>query len=403
MNSVGDPLGGLSVHLRREVDGSVLHEEAVVGRDIAELMAELAFDAGLRLNGSPIDLADLEARIRPVYASKASPREAGDVCVGFDLEADSAVGEPTRRFFERAALEPVAIRASRRLVDDGHLSKGDLFFYSIEIAETKIGPLVIEGSASSPPVDVLPIGPLRARSKLVSADPERGRADQAYAIEQQAKSGSAEEHLPAPLSIEETTSLNRPDASSAGHYPVFYSPTALMKAERISRKGASLSPAVETGGLLLGRLHWCPEDRTLFGVVADVLEAAHSEGTTYSLTFTDSTWARVEAVLKARQRNPMTRGERILGQCHGHNFLPFSEGETCDGCPSQGKCPLTTAYLSTSDRIWCRAVFPREPWQLSHVFGLTPRREPTSGLFGQRGGELLRREYYVLDDDFGDE
>jgi hypothetical protein len=152
--------------------------------------------------------------------------------------------------------------------------------------------------------------------------------------------------------------------------------------------------------LLLGRLYWCPEERRLFGVIDEVLEAAHSEGTTYSLTFTGETWARVQAVLKARQRNPLTRGEQILGQCHGHNFLPYFEGETCDGCPAQGECQLSTAYLSESDRTWCRAVFPREPWQLSHVFGLTPRRDCVSALFGQRGAVLVRRDYDVLDDDF---
>jgi hypothetical protein len=85
---------------------------------------------------------------------------------------------------------------------------------------------------------------------------------------------------------------------------------------------------------------------------------------------------------------------------HGHNFLPYSEGETCDGCPAQGTCGFTTAFLSESDRRWCRAVFPREPWQLSHIFGLTPRREKVSAFYGQRGAALERRDYYILDEPF---
>ncbi|MEE8165186.1 MAG: hypothetical protein V3T64_06435, partial [Myxococcota bacterium] len=295
-----------------------------------------------------------------------------------------------------------------RLVEEGTLEQGDLFYYTIEIPDTKIGPLVIEGVASPPAVEARPIRPLLVRSKRVLANQRQGLADEAYALEQHSEEDRPQLRLAASSSSlreddsrEEDLGEAKPaDLSSSSQYRVFYTSGALAKAERISRKGASRIPPVETGGLLLGRLYWCSEERRLFGLIDDVLEAAHSEGTTYSLTFTGETWARVQAVLKARQRNPMTRGERILGQCHGHNFLPFFEGETCDGCPAQGECQLTTAYLSESDRTWCRAVFPREPWQLSHVFGLTPRRESVSALFGQRGGVLVRRDYDVLDDDF---
>jgi hypothetical protein len=140
------------------------------------------------------------------------------------------------------------------------------------------------------------------------------------------------------------------------------------------------------------------DDSTLDSDVEDVIEASGSEGTTYTLTFTAKTWARIQAVLAARQRHPATRNQRVLGQVHGHSFLPYNSGETCDGCPSQGKCQLSTAFLSEEDRGWCRSVFPREPWQLSHVFGLTPRREPINAFYGQRSTLLERRGYYVLDE-----
>lgn len=397
---MADPLPGLSVHLRKEVDGPVLHEEAVVGRDLAEAMAEIAFEAGMRRAGTSLALSDVVAGVRPLYRADG---KSADVCRGFELEIDCIDGHSTRREFGRKILEPVAVRASRRLVDDGRLAKGDLFYYSIAIADTKVGPLVIDGESSPPTIDALPLAPLWARSKVVSADRRQSLADETYALDQTAQfsdsSGTRAISLP---DEEPSESSSEEGGSASSHYPVFYTTTALTKAERVSRKGASHSPPVESGGLLLGRLYWCPDEKRLFGIVDDVLEATQSQGTTYSLTFTDGTWARVQAVLRARQRNPMTRGERILGQCHGHNFLPHNEGATCDGCPVQGDCPLTTAYLSTSDRIWCRAVFPREPWQLSHVFGLTPRREAVSGLFGQSGGELVRREYRVLEDGFGD-
>jgi hypothetical protein len=188
---------------------------------------------------------------------------------------------------------------------------------------------------------------------------------------------------------------NRDDAGS--RYDVFYTRAAFEKAERISRKGGAATPPIETGGLLLGRLFWCDESRSLYCIVEDMLEASDSNGTTYSLTFTAKTWGRVQAVVRARQRQPATRNQRIVGVCHGHMFLPYSEGATCDGCPAQGDCRLSTAFLSDSDQRWSRAVFPREPWQISHIYGLTPRREPVSAFFGQHGATLERRDYYVLD------
>ena len=61
-------------------------------------------------------------------------------------------------------------------------------------------------------------------------------------------------------------------------------------------------------------------------------------------------------------------------------------------------CTRTTAFLSSEDRTWCRAVFPGEPWQISQVFGLDARTRPVDAFYGQRGGILVRRGYAVLDD-----
>ncbi|MBW2274722.1 MAG: hypothetical protein JRG96_15755, partial [Deltaproteobacteria bacterium] len=243
--------------------------------------------------------------------------------------------------------------------------------------------------------------------RLVDSNREQGLMDEAYA--RSAEGAQARPRLPATHDSRDARGADpgdppsTPEGSAAHdlrtpHYPVFYTRRALVKAEVAARSGASARPPVETGGLLLGRLCWCPDTRTLYAVVEDVLEASHAEGTTYTLTFTGETWGRIQAVLRARQRQPATRTQRILGQCHGHSFLPYDQGETCDGCPSQGTCKLSTAYLSESDRRWCRAVFTREPWQLSHIFGLTPRREPVSAFYGQRGAMLERRPYYLLDD-----
>ena len=62
-----------------------------------------------------------------------------------------------------------------------------------------------------------------------------------------------------------------------------------------------------------------------------------------------------------------------------------------------GHAELQTAFLSADDLRFCRAVFAGEPWQLSHVFGLTARGEEVDAFFGQRGGVLVPRSYRILD------
>lgn len=391
MLEAGDPVPGLTIQLRTESGGPIVASELVHGRDIAEAMAELGFEAGLRCNGEALALSSLTARLRPVRPTTGNASgQTGRTSTGFTLEAQSSLGQPVVRKFSRRVFEPVAARASRRLIESGELNEGDTYFYQLELPECSVGPVAIEGNQVA--AELRPIAPYLARAQRISGDPEQGRADEAYAREQ-----SKRDNVGSPPKVDvgnadDTKSPDDPD------YAVFYTRSAFEKAERMSRKGAASNPPVESGGLLLGQLYFCPETSTLFSVIEDALEASDSTATTYSLTFSAATWERLHAVIRARQRQPATRNQRILGQCHGHNFLPYAEGETCDGCPAQGSCEFSTAYLSESDRRWCRAVFPREPWQLSHIFGLTPRREHTSAFFGQRGTELERRAYYIVDD-----
>jgi hypothetical protein len=182
-----------------------------------------------------------------------------------------------------------------------------------------------------------------------------------------------------------------------GDYPVFFTPAARERAERIARAGADRSPPVETGGLLIGPLCSCPESGELFAVVVDVLDARHAEATTYSLTYSGRTWSRIQALLRVRQLHPVTHGLRILGQVHGHSFLPAAGLPPCAACAHAPTCRRTSAVLSEDDLAWCRAVFHAEPWQLSQLFGLNARGEPVEAFFGQRAGSLAARGYRLLD------
>jgi hypothetical protein len=136
----------------------------------------------------------------------------------------------------------------------------------------------------------------------------------------------------------------------------------------------------------------------MFAVILDVLEAADSEATTHTLMYSGATWARIQAILRAWRVNPATRHHRIIGQAHGHNFLPFDGAAQCDECPHLPECARSTAHLSTADCTWARAVFNGEPWAVSQVFGLDARSDPVEAFYGQRGGSLVQRGYRLIDD-----
>jgi len=389
-------LPGLNVTLRKLADGPVVGSEPIMARDLVEPMTELGFAAGLRRGHPELSLANLSARLRPVLRST---QRAGRVCTGFTLETDAPIGETVVRHFDRSLLGSAAARASRRLVQAGVLEKDDFYYYHLDFVETTIEPIVIEGDTPPPTPTIAEIAPLLRRAREVKADPIQGRLDEAYAREQETL--KQRPNLDVVRGSLEQADSDRPAlaATESLHHPVFFEQHALERAERIARKGARCKPAIETGGLLNGRLCWCPDSHVFYVVIDDVIEASHAEGTTYSMTFSPQTWERIRVVLEARRRHAATRDQCLIGQVHGHNFIPFDDqqGQTCDGCPAQGTCNLSTAYLSEDDRRWCRAVFPKMPWQGSLIFGLTPRREPVRSFYGQVGTVLERRPFYVLD------
>jgi hypothetical protein len=176
-------------------------------------------------------------------------------------------------------------------------------------------------------------------------------------------------------------------------HQLFYTDTALDRAERIARRGESQQPAVETGGVLLGLVAHCRQAKDACVVVVDALEAMDAEHGEFSLSFSGSTWQRLQTVVRARRGAPGHGGLRILGQTHGH---PFSPGEACAACPSTPDCPKHTAYLSDHDRLWSRAVFASQPFQVGHMFGIDAKGHGTSQVYGPRGGRLEPRGYRVI-------
>jgi hypothetical protein len=363
--------------LRREDRGAVLAHEPVTHGDLGDAMAELWFEACLRKGFGNVALSEVRAKLRPVYPNPAEGGEAGRRCLGFDLETRNPKGRLSKCFFPLRSLSWVAARAARKLVSAGELKAEDTYYYELSTAAAR------EVGAD----EVAEVG-------TTGADPEVS----AHTIAP-AASGPPPVTLPVPLKplLERARSAVDLDGD---HFPTFYTQEAREKAERIAREGGSSNPPVETGGLLVGPLCTCPDTGELFAVIVDVLEAANTEGTTYSLTYSGATWAQIQTVMRAKQAHPSTRGHRILGQVHGHSFLPLGGLEPCEACHLVEVCTRSSAYLSLEDRDWCRAVFHRQPWQLSHIFGFDARSEHVEAFYGQMSGSLVTRGYAVLDSHF---
>ena len=346
----------LAMHLHLERGGEVVLREPVTCGDLVDALAEVWRDVFLRGGHSHVRLDEVRAEIALVHRDDP---EIGQYCAGFELELCDPAGKPIRRFFPRECLEHVASRGARRLIEDGRLATGSLYYFGLGRPEeaSAVGPLPLTGppGRAAPGALRVPLERLRERARPVG-----------------------------PPSDE--------------HFPVFFTQRAHRRAERIARKGGDAQPPVETGGLYVGPLCVCPETDELFAVVVEVLEATQTESTKYSLTYSGATWARIQAIVRARRRSNPHRHDRVLGQGHGHNFLPLEGAEPCEACELAPVCTRNSAYLSSDDRTWCRAVFPGEPWQLSQVFGLDARSRPVEAFYGQQGGKLVRRGYAVLDD-----
>ena len=346
----------VSIALRQRQGGPVLLREPVLEDDLIDPLSECWLESVLRKGRAHVELDALRQQVVPLYS------ESGTTCLGYTLEISDPDGHAGRRDFTIHSLEGVASRGAQRLIDRGDLRQGDLYYYEVEAdrgpaasVPTPVNVPALEGRARTRPIMPLdvPLAPLLEHARAV------GPQD--------------------------------PDASK-----VFYTEAALARAETLSRKGASSNPAVETGGVLIGSLARCPETGDLFVLVLDVLEAADAQQQEFSLYYSSQTWGRIQAVIKAMVSQPAMRTYRMLGQCHGHSFLPANGAPPCEVCLRVKICGRTSVFVSTDDVNWARAVFRRQPWHISHIFGLNARREHVHGLFGLRDGRLLERGFHVI-------
>jgi hypothetical protein len=355
----------LTVAIRREPEGPAVASEEVTHADLLERVSEIWWQGFLRKGRPGSKLEELTARVIPIR-----DKAGGPACLGFYLEAVDPDGRYARAVFSYLSFQDVAQRAASRLVEARVIEPEKTVYFEL-LAEASPGPAAARS---------------RQEAEACAFETEIITTPLAYV-----------EADPAPL-LEKARLVAHPGREADGKESlVFYTASALQKVERYARKGESADPPVETGAVLVGVLCSSPRSGDMFCVVEDAIEAPETEGSTFSLSFSSSTWMRIQAVLKARQSQPQTSAQRILGHGHGHPFPPSGCSSTCASCRSRDTCRHDSAFLSSYDRRWCRAVFFRQPWQLTSVFGVTPRGEKVHRLFGLRDGRLLERGYHVID------
>jgi len=359
-----EALYALTVDLRLQADGPVVTSEPVTGGDLSDCRNEVLLETCLRKGQRGVTLDDLDFRVLPGHRDGSESRYQD-----FALEATEPDGGTGRRWFTIHALADVAERASKRLLRDGVLKDGELYYYGVTLERRRAGD---PGPAALRPPEAAPF------------------------------TVTARRRAPTFLSLPLRTLLERAEAlgpQDGDWFPVFYTRDAFAKAERFSRRGAASDPPVETGAVLVGPVCSCPETAELFVVVCEVIELIDARQNEFSLTYSGATWTHVQAVVRAMQSEAPTRAYRIVGQSHGHNFLPhYLEQKSCEECEKRASCELTSVFVSNADRTWSRAVFTDQPWATCHIFGHGARAEEVHGLFGLRDGRLLRRGFHVIAD-----
>lgn len=365
MNSRVDNLAGglaqastFAVVLRADARGPVLARACVTEADLSEALSEVWFKGLLRRGFADVPFEQVSMRLTPRFENDDRRR-----CSGFAIEADDPLGAGHRFDFPVAALGHVANRLAQQLIEEGRLQSEDLYYYELD-------------------------------TKLRSMDQDKPKTETVeFSISVR---NSEMTYLRLPLDTlrqsAEPRGITRPE-----DHAVFYTQEALAKSEQFARKGAVVEPAIETGSVLLGYLCCCEQSGEMFCVICDALEVKDAEMKPFSLSYSGKSWARIQAVLRARQAQPATQAQRIVGQSHGHNFLPNDGAPPCELCLKQEVCARTSVFVSSDDRQWCRAVFHRQPWALCHIFGLNARQDQVGSLYSLSGGRLEERGFYVID------
>jgi hypothetical protein len=347
-----------TVNLKLQPDGPAIHSELVLPEDLIGIYSEVWLSAYLRKGRPEIGFNDLAYRLLPEFSNGSRHR-----CGRLVVESKQSDGRIAHSPNGVEALRTVAERGAKGLLEKGILVFGQPYFYEVIAGEGVQGK---DAMGQNAPVKSAPskikYTPLIYREVSISP-----------LIKRAAAVGAVDEGM-----------------------PIFFKKHTYTKAERFSRKGARYNPPAESGAVVLGWLGACPDTGEFFVVATEVIELVDTLQNKISLTYTDKTWANIQTVLRERQSTPATRAERIVGQSHGHNFLPCFGKKECHQCEEQQQCAATSVFVSENDLLWSRCVFSRQPWAFCQIFGLDARGTRVQQMYGFRLGRLVKRGFYVI-------
>jgi hypothetical protein len=340
------------VSLRLAEDGPELLQVELTADALDDLHSQHWFDGSLRRGLVDVEMHDIGFQLHPKL------RARGPRCEGFVGESTNRLGELLRREYPLAVFDDTVLALVQQQIEQGAMHANQTYYYDV-LADRR-------PAASSRAGEPFSISIKRSPLVCVTL-PLEGLVERAKSI------GTMRDE----------------------DYPVLFTPRALARAETSARRGATQVPAVESGALLIGVLAHCPATGKMFAIVHEALPALGAREEKFSLTFTGETWTRIQSIVAARrQRTPATC---VLGQSHGHPFLPLGGAPPCEACAKVAVCGRTNVHVSIDDRQWMRAVMPRQPWQLCFIFGLNARGEQVQELFGLHDNFLRPRGYWVLD------
>ncbi len=274
--------------------------------------------------------------IAPIWAEDGEPHAVGARLSDGDLVSDVTV----------AYFKPLAVEISTTLVEQKILKSGELFHFKLFAYRNASAPSAAGPSFTvrdtSPPMPFVDSSLAALRAGAVASDDPQD-----------------------------------------GEVPVFVPQRVLDEVESLTREAGAL----ETGGILIGRMHRDAAVPEIAVVITAQIPARFTESKTTSLTFTAETWTAVRAALDLRNSSEM-----MLGWWHSHPSFAFCNAE----CPAERRreCALQKPFLSNDDVLLHRTVFARG----NHVALLANNADAGLGfaLFGWCGGTVQRRAFHIL-------
>jgi proteasome lid subunit RPN8/RPN11 len=132
------------------------------------------------------------------------------------------------------------------------------------------------------------------------------------------------------------------------------------------KAASEAADTVETGGLLLGRLHRYEDSDThrLAVEITAQIHAQYTEASNTSLRFTDETWSAANHALRLRKSAvDSLAAEIVIGWWHSHPARTWCP----EACPLENRltCPKQAPFFSSDDLTLHREVFPK-----AHQLGL---------------------------------